>query len=277
MADVELLNHSMDLPTFDGTGCVTQFLKNFLARVELFTDQDTLQCRYLKNALKNEAWNNYVLQADKLITLGDVLRWLRTEYKSSTNYRKSVHKMIFTMYQESDELVSAFATRILASWRDLFGNGWKHDSRKAQRILIPIIINNMHSSISAKFAHDFDPETVTELLDKARAIEESLIEEKNKISRKRKLSEHETAYTGETHPLSPYAAPFHAGPPYKRHEPAPATSHWPEGHYERTHYVRPRQDRGARNGNRGGYGNVRSVQPNKQSLNGRGSRPRYPP
>jgi hypothetical protein len=249
---ISTLVHAIDLPKFNGDGCVISFLKHFQARVDVYTNDETLQCRYIKNALSGKAWDAYVLKADRLLTLKDVKDWLESEYKNTMNYRKAVHRILYSTFQEANERINTFVTSVLTSWRDVYGERWNYEDENAQYILIPVIVNNMNSNISSKLPHDFDPESVSKLLEKAKAIEESILEDRLNASRKRKVQ--------ETHAISEHETVHSQAHPPKRPPRPPFQSRWPPGAYDRSHYFRSGHNRPphtARNGH--GHQNVSAL------------------
>jgi len=168
-----LIQHDAVL-SYDGTGGVKHFLSNFMARISLITDDDTLQLKYLKCSLKGPVWDKFILYQNELQTTALLSEWLNKQYGDTMRRHVAMGK-ILALKQKENEDISSFTTRLLTRWQDLHGNDWKICDVKAQSILLGILFSNIKPHLLKSIPSDFEPETVEEFLSKMRRIESETV------------------------------------------------------------------------------------------------------
>lgn len=166
---------SNNLPQFDGTSNVSQFIKNFNAKVNLITDDASVRARLLKDSLKGDAWERYLLYQNELKTCEQVESWLNNQFAQVGRRLINIAKLQRTN-QSPGESVASFTTRILSAWQNVFGATWSITDEKAQQILLGIFYNNLNVDIVRRLPTDFEPANLDEMITKARQIEADLDE-----------------------------------------------------------------------------------------------------
>ena len=192
--------NNFSLPIYNGDGCPKIFLRDFKIKSDILNAKSN-KVNLLKQCLEGKVWDLFVTYHDKLDTLEKMENFLCKNFQSHVESYYTHYERITNRKQAQDQTFDSFVTDLKVMWTKMVpdrSNVAGLDSSFCEMVLVRNCIINCRPEIREKLPLKFYTESLEELADKIREIEEDL----NRPRQFHDVSQNETFSTPTFNPFS---------------------------------------------------------------------------